>query len=166
MSERWVVNASPLILLAKVGHADLLVELADEIAIPEAVADEIRAGPEGDPARSVLDAGRFRIAPVGLAVDLLGWDLGAGETAVLSLALAEPGWTVILDDAAARRCARSYGLPIKGTLAIVILAKQRGLIDSAAAVLGRLRAAGIRLDDRLIAQILPSTTSETWEPNA
>ena len=43
--ERWVVNASPLILLGKVDHLDLLFALTECVIVPQAVADEIRAKP-------------------------------------------------------------------------------------------------------------------------
>jgi len=51
VAERWVVNASPLILLSKVGQAELLVRLPDEVFVPQAVAREILAGPKDDLAR-------------------------------------------------------------------------------------------------------------------
>ena len=41
MAERWVVNASPIIVLAKVGHAHLLSALVNEIVVPQIVVDEI-----------------------------------------------------------------------------------------------------------------------------
>ena len=49
MNAKWVVNASPLILLAKVHRLGLLVELAQTLVIPESVAAEIKAGPDNDP---------------------------------------------------------------------------------------------------------------------
>ena len=49
MSEIWVVNASPIIALAKVEQLQLLTQLANEILIPEAVIREVLAGPESDP---------------------------------------------------------------------------------------------------------------------
>lgn len=86
MSNRWVVNASPLILLAKVGRIDLLPKLAAELVIPASVADEIRAGPPDDPARNwLVSAAAPRIKPdAPIAAEIASWDLGAGETAVLS----------------------------------------------------------------------------------
>ena len=45
MAERWVVNASPLILLAKINHVHLLGELADLVVVPQAVLMEVNAGP-------------------------------------------------------------------------------------------------------------------------
>ena len=35
--ERWVVNASPLICLAKAGFSDFLLKLPDETIVPNAV---------------------------------------------------------------------------------------------------------------------------------
>jgi len=160
--ERWVLNASPLIVLARIGQEHLFQELADEIVIPRAVAEEIEAGPAGDPARQALASGQFPVVDAAPSPEILAWDLGTGETAVLSFALAEPGWTVILDDGAARNCARSFGLSLKGTLAIVILAKQRGLVSSAAEILRSLLATGFRLDEQVIREVLPRTVGETW----
>lgn len=40
MRETWIVNASPLISLAKVGRLDLLRAAEREVLIPAAVAEE------------------------------------------------------------------------------------------------------------------------------
>ena len=163
MPDRWVVNASPLILLARVGHSDWLAQLADEVVVPQAVADEILAGPADDPARRQLEAAAVPIAPsVATPADLLAWDLGAGETAVLAYARANPGWTALLDDAAARKCAQSFSVPVKGTLAVVVLAKLQGLTSSAAAIIGDLKAAGFRIDNQLVHDVLLASVGETW----
>ena len=162
MAERWVLNASPLIVLARIGQEQLFQALADEVVIPRAVAEEIEAGPAKDPARQAVAGGQFPIVDTELSPEILAWDLGTGETAVLSFALANPGWTVILDDAAARNCARSFSLSLKGTLAIVILAKQRGLVSSAAGILRSLITSGFRLDERVIRKVLSHTVGETW----
>jgi predicted nucleic acid-binding protein len=163
--ERWVVNASPFIVLARIGLEGVFEALAAQVIIPRAVALEVQAGPTDDRARQVLATGRFTIVDTPPpAAEILAWDLGAGETAVLSWALTETGWTAILDDGQARKCARSFSIPMKGTLAVVILAKQQGLIASAADALRSLRAIGFRLDDRTISQALLQTVGEKWQP--
>ena len=163
MAEWWTLNASPVIVLARVGYEHLLLELPDRVVIPQAVAFEIEAGPEGDAARRVLASGRFTVSDTpSPPLEVVAWDLGRGETSVLAHAIANPGWTVILDDAAARRCARSYALPLKGTLAVILLARKRGLIPSAAELLRMLRNVGFRLDDTIIRQALAQTTGEKW----
>jgi predicted nucleic acid-binding protein len=123
MSERWVLNASPLIVLARSGYEDLLLKLPEQVVVPQAVESEIQAGPAGDPARQTLARGRFPIVESPFREEILTWDLGRGETAVLSYALSNPSWIAILDDRAARTCARSNAIPYKGTLAVVILAR-------------------------------------------
>ena len=55
MTERWVINASPLILLGKAGQLGWVPRLG-KIVVPSPVADEILAGAENDPARLWLAA--------------------------------------------------------------------------------------------------------------
>lgn len=76
MTERWVINSSPLICLAKVGYADLLLKLSDEIIVPQAVVDEIQAGKSGDPTILVLNSGKFPNINVLNLPEILSWDLG------------------------------------------------------------------------------------------
>ena len=172
MSERWILNASPLIVLAHIRQTLLIAARADEAVVPEAVAAEILAGPTTDPARRWIEAGAVRVtlapaASAGVATpppmpELLAWDLGAGETAVLAQALATPGWRAVLDDAAARKCARSFSIPVLGTRAIIVRARQQGLIPSAAEAIRALRTAGFRIDAQLVRTGLWQTLREAW----
>ena len=123
---------------------------------------EVLAGPENDRARQLVACETWSIVSVEPLPELLAWDLGAGETGVLSFIAANPTWTAVLDDLAARQCARSYSFPLIGTLGIIILARQHGNIPSAAEVLLELRAFGFRLDDRIISKALQETVGETW----
>ena len=54
MSNKWVVNASPLILLAKVGQIELLPRLTEHLVIPASVVEEVQKGPAVDPAQKWL----------------------------------------------------------------------------------------------------------------
>lgn len=78
------------------------------------------------------------------------WNLGLGETAVLSHALANPPLRAIVDDADARRCAQTLGIAILGTGGVLLLAKRRGFLPSVAVGLEKLRYAGLWLSDDLI----------------
>ncbi len=40
-TKRWVVNASPLILLGKRGNLDLTVGLTDPVVVRQSLADEV-----------------------------------------------------------------------------------------------------------------------------
>jgi len=163
MPERWVVNASPLIVLGKIGQLDLLIKLPQQIVIPSAVVSEIVAGPEGDAARLAVQSQMFAIVDIPkIEPELAAWDLGYGETSVLAYALTHPDWTAIIDDGAARKCAKTFGIKMKGTLAVVIMAKKRGLIPSAARVLHSVQEAGLHLDEGLIQAVLRQTVGEDW----
>jgi len=161
--ERWIVDASPLIVLAKVNHQHLLTALADEVVVPQAVVDEINAGPLDDPARRYLASA---LCPIIMTVSdplVHAWDLGAGETAVLSYALNHSGWRAVVDDGAARRCAQAFDIPLIGTLGVILRARKADLIPSASSVLKALRAHALRLDEAVIRTALQRTVGERWD---
>lgn len=162
MSDIWVVNASPLISLARVGHLALLEAPGRVLLVPEAVAREVLAGPTTDPARQALETG-FGGTPAITAIDLrvVEWGLGAGETAVISHAIAVDG-TAVLDDGRARTAARVLGVNVVGTLGVVLSARKQQRIESAAKVVRALRDAGMRLDDDVIRNALQRVLGEEW----
>ncbi len=51
-----VVDASPLIVLARIGRLELL---GTAIVLPAAVVAEVLVGPEDDAARRAIESGRF-----------------------------------------------------------------------------------------------------------
>jgi predicted nucleic acid-binding protein len=155
-----VVDASPLIVLARIGRLELL---GTAIVLPAAVVAEVLVGPEDDAARRAIESGRF---PPGEFVEvpsvIVEWGLGAGESAVLALTRSRPGSEAVLDDGQGRRCARALGIPVIGTLGLVVRAARQGVIPTAAPVVGELRAAGLRLDDHLVADVLRRALGEEW----
>jgi predicted nucleic acid-binding protein len=78
------------------------------------------------------------------------WDLGLGESHVLTLCRTLPDTEGILDDRAARNCAAVLGVHVRGTVALIVLAKRRGLIALARPVMDALLEQGIHLDPALI----------------
>jgi predicted nucleic acid-binding protein len=165
VNETWIVNASPVIALARIGHLDLLSQLADEVLIPDAVVSEVLAGAPSDPARKVMESGwGGRTSPREMPAAVLEWSLGAGESAVLALALERPGCRAVLDDSEARSCARVLEVPLIGTLGVVLRAKRTGLISSASRVLESLQSIGFRLDPEILRSSLERATGERWPP--
>jgi len=65
-----------------------------------------------------------------------------------------PGAEAIIDDLSARRCAHTFGIPVRGTLGLVLIAKQRGEIPAARPVLEDLRSAGMYLSERVLNRAL------------
>ena len=156
MSRRWVVNASPLIALAKTENLPLLMVLSDELVIPSGVSKEILSGAEEDSARKWISSeGNEHIVEVDIIVPTIaGWDLGRGESEVLSYAYTHPGFEAIVDDRAARHCAESLGVPVRGTLGVLLLAKKEGRLENVKAILGELQKVGFRIDSGLVEKAL------------
>ena len=150
--EKVVANASPLIILFKAGLADLLPKLFSEIAVPNGVCDEIIAGGAADSAAIASPETRWihRVEINAVAPEILIWNLGLGESEVLSLALADESYFAMIDDRAARSCARTLGIQAVGTGGALVLAKRRGLIPSVSIALQQLLDAGLWLSDEIM----------------
>ncbi len=152
-TSRFIVDASPLIVLAKVGRLDLLERLADEYLIPARVAEEVLRGPDSDPARAFLTSAMPTVAEVVSEPTVLEWGLGLGETAVISAALQLQSIAVI-DDRAARTCCKALGVKLTGTLGLVLRGTRTGLVRRPEDLLKDLRAAGFRISEATVADAL------------
>jgi predicted nucleic acid-binding protein len=156
VSERWVVDASPIIALGSIEKLELFAALADEVVVPAAVAQEVRRGRDRASLglEEAISSKHFRIEEVEPEGIVSRWGLDAGETAVLSFARSNAGYVAIVDDLAARRCASALSIATRGTVGVVLLAKARGLVPLAAPLLTALRAEGLFLSPSLIAAAL------------
>lgn len=152
MINRVIINSSPLIVLFKSQQAELLPQLFSNILVPEAVWNEITTGGQNDIASQLLpNASWAQPVEVGeIASVVATWDLGSGESEVLSLSLKIPDCAAIVDDRAARRCAQALGIVTLGTGGVLVLAKRRGLISSVSSRIQSLRDAGLWLSDDLV----------------
>ena len=156
MSNKWVINASPLILLAKAGPLDLLSRLTEQLVIPASVVAEINQGPTHDPAQRWLSGPGARFICPDSPPDqrVSAWDLGQGETAVLSWAFLNRGFEVILDDRAARKCAEIHSIPFRGSIGVILAARKQNLIPAAKPICDDLVRAGLLIDGALLLDAL------------
>jgi predicted nucleic acid-binding protein len=145
-----------LIFLAKVGQLELLRAGIAEIIVPSTVVQELSArGPADPDFQEVQRQAWLRIVPAPpTPPQVLAWNLGAGESSVISIALASPNCEALLDDRDARRCAQTLGIGIRGTLGLVILAKQLGVLHAARPVVEDLQRVGLFLSGDLANQAL------------
>ncbi len=128
--------------------------------MPEAVYQEILAGSEADAAKIALPKTHWIIRKrVEITLPVAAWNLGSGESAVISFGINNNGYRAVVDDMAARRCATTFGIPTLGTGAILVLAKRRGLIDSVSDRLQRIKDAGLWLSDAVF-QLLMDEAGE------
>jgi len=89
---------------------------------------------------------------------MLRKELGAGETAVIALALRMKADLTILDDLAARNVAAELGLTVTGTLGVLLAAHRKRMIEHPRQALAALKDAGFRISDAMINSILAEIT--------
>ncbi|MEO8074383.1 MAG: DUF3368 domain-containing protein [Acidobacteriota bacterium] len=154
--ETAVINASPFILLCKSGLVELLPEIFDKIYMPEAVSEEIIRGDDiasenfFDYRKTWLGSCKTEIVE-----EVLVWNLGSGETEVLSFVFENKAdFTALVDDRAARKCAATLGIKTLGTDGILVVAKKHGLIKKVSVELKKLQDAGLWLSIEVVDAIL------------
>ena len=148
-----VVNASPLIILCKCDLEGILPELFQDIVIPQGVWDEIEAGNDNAAAK-VSSASWLRLEQVDVPEDVAVWNLGAGESEVLSFALSNLEFRAVIDDRAARICAKTLSISIFGTGAILVLAKRKGFIETVSGSIEKLKAAGLFISPTIVEALI------------
>ena len=81
-------------------------------------------------------------------------NLGDGESEVLTLALIDSSYRAVIDDRAARACAKALAIPVLGTGGLLILAKRRQLIESVRTALDNLVESGLWLSPEVRQMLL------------
>ncbi|MBC6481025.1 MAG: DUF3368 domain-containing protein [Hormoscilla sp. GM7CHS1pb] len=140
-----VTNSSVLIALSTIGQLSLLHQRFPEgLLLPQAVWREVA---------SALWLTRRAITNDAL-VTLLRMELDEGEAEAIALYLEEPVEAILLDEKNARKVARRMGLPVLGTLGVLIWAKKNGLIPSLREQLDALRLGKFRLSQLVYQEAL------------
>ena len=127
-----VVNTTPLIALSHVGQLDVLKRLYGEIIIPEAVYRELSIKTESICKKAVdnsLEWIRIKSINNEMAKAMYKTQLHDGEVEVMILSKEIAADVVIIDDANAKKHAKYLGLPVTGTLGVLIKAKREGYIN-------------------------------------
>ena len=155
MVKQAIVNSSPFIFLSKAGRLDLLRLSADEIVVPIQVIEEINQRGSSDiTVQALQKADWLHAIEVKPEPIIQAWDLGKGETGVLSYALSKQNIKSVIDDGLARKCAITYNIPLLGTLGIILLAKKYGLVNEARPLMNELKQHGMYLHESTLNQAL------------
>lgn len=158
-----VLDASPLITLARIGSLAFLRQLADQVIIPEAVCMESVSRASGRPGSAeIAQAEWIARKPVQNQADVmrLRARLGWGEAEAIVLAREIHADAVVLDDATARQLAEQEGCRVVGLLGLLIEGKQRGLLVAVKPLLDAMRHGGFFISNDLYTTILRQATEE------
>jgi predicted nucleic acid-binding protein len=139
-----VLDSTCLIGLENIDRLDLLPALLHSAYAPPAVAEEFGGKPDwlviAAPADGTL------VASLEMMVD-------KGEAAAIALA-AEMGARIILDDRKARGVALRLGVPVTGTVGLLLKAKHAGLIPAIGPLLDAFAACGFHIGRELRSEAL------------
>jgi predicted nucleic acid-binding protein len=147
-----VADTTPLNYLILIGQAHVLGALFGKVLVPEGVLAEL-----GDPKAAVAVTLWIQSLPAWLDVARVRQVdntilLGKGEVEAISLALEKQVEIVLMDERKGRAAAQSRGLLPVGTLNLIDLADEKGLLNGIEA-LNDFRRTTFRADRRLVEQL-------------
>jgi len=128
-----VVNASPLVFLARLGKLEALGRFR-QLYTTGVVLREVEEGLEGGHkeilgVRALVDAGKMKVRQVA-AEPIPGIELDPGELTVIHLCRKERGALAVVDDLAAIKAARHFGIKVKSTPFVLLEDVAAGEITS------------------------------------
>lgn len=136
MSKAVITNAGPLVALAKLNLLHLLKQLYGRVQFPRSVYEEVviegikRGFEDAHMLRLFLSQERWEPTEVeDVPADLASLHLDRGERESIALALALDGM-LLIDEERGREEARRRGIPVRGTLGVLIQAYRSNLITA------------------------------------
>jgi len=165
-----ISDSSPLICLAAIRQFSLLRLLYSHVLLPEAVWQEITRAPVVSAAASLQaatdarDAGWLQVAraanrPLVTQIETM---LDPGEAEAIALAVERPASLLLIDERDGRQVARTLGIPLTGTLGILLRAKTLGHVPAIKPLLTELvEQHHFRLHPSLVQRVLAEAGETT-----
>lgn len=152
-----VADTSPLISLDACKQLGLLRKLYGSVVVPRAVERELSVGGTTGLPKGLTRAHRkwIGVRTLGAAPPpALVAALDIGEAEVIALALEIGGPLVLLDETAARKIARAWGLQVTGSIGVLLRAKNIGLLPAVKPSIDLMISRGVQLGGDLIDAVL------------
>jgi predicted nucleic acid-binding protein len=149
-----IADSSALIALATCQGLDILLQLYEDVKVPQAVYDEVIA-----PKKAMVEVLASFLAGRVEKVDTTHWvltagDLGQGEIEAMALYKQLSADTLLIDDRRARLIAEHNRIHCIGALGLLLQAKERGAIQSVTPFVDKLRPSPIHYGDALLNKVL------------
>lgn len=155
-----VSDAGPLIHLGAIGRLELVHRLWTDVLVPEAVFREVTVTGAGMPGAEEVKAARWLTVASPSNADvvtaLLASGLHRGEAEAIALAVERRAERLLIDERQGRLTAEGMGVPVIGSIGILVAAKARGEVERIAPLLADLRTSGLWMSDALVSRVLAS----------
>ncbi len=150
-----ISDTSPIRYLIQIDHIDLLQQLFENILVPEMVAAELLhpSAPQAVQAWMKRRPGWVSVLPVTEVDDPVLRTLDPGERAAIVLGLSVKADLIIIDDRRGASIAEEKGFETIGTLGLLDLGAERGLIVLGDA-LGMLKRTNFRYRQEMLDELL------------
>jgi uncharacterized protein len=152
---KLVSNTGPIIGLAKIGRLNLLNDLVGEVLIPPFVHKELfgKVGSEAamieEGLRNFINVAEVTATERSVQAVLSELDEGERQAVALAFGLGEDV-LLLIDDRAGRQAARKLGVPVTGLVGVLLLAKDKGLVDFVEPIIKKLRESGYWLSEEVV----------------
>ena len=150
-----IADSSALVALAICEALPLLEPLFGEIKVPQAVFEELNITNKAQSHALTLFL-NDKIIAVTLPIAHIERNsgLGKGELEAIALYKQTGADLLLIDDARAKKVAYINNVEVMGSLGVLLLAKQQGLLTVLSPLLDRLRDSDIFISDDLLERIL------------
>lgn len=149
-----ISDTGPLIGLAKIDRLPILKNIAVEILIPPMVYRELlgKVGAESERIDRALAnfIRKVELNPPSPEIQEILRDLDEGERQTIALAsILSEDVLLLMDDRAGRVVAAKLGIPTTGLIGILLLAKEKGILDNISYLIYELRNQGYWISDEI-----------------
>jgi predicted nucleic acid-binding protein len=143
------------VALWSINQLALLQMLYGEVLIPDAIFSEFLATERPLRQQALDEAPWIKHTLLANPQQVLVYvGLDRGEAEVLALASEQTARLVIIDERKGRRYARRLGLPLTGTLGVLLAAKDKGLVPALAPLIDQLLKEGLYFAPELVDKAL------------
>ena len=137
-----IVNATPLIIFGKINKLEILSSVFHNMTISPEVYDEVVEkgmeidAPDAYLVKDFIDNGKISVKSLDQKgkkifskIRKMYRQLDEGEASTIALALQENASEVLMDEDIGRKIARLHNIKPRGSLRVLILGYQKGLLD-------------------------------------
>lgn len=129
-----IADTGPVNYLVLIGQIDLLPRMFEKVVLPASVQAELTAVFAPQPVQRWIAAPPVWLEIADTTGVVLSTGIHKGEAAAIALAAAMHADLLLMDDRRGVRAAKQLGLRVTGTLGLLDLAAERGLVDFAQAI--------------------------------